>query len=68
MLLDSIFVRPEGRGWCVRRGYRRETDRFVTREGAERHAKQLAHRHRPCELVFQGVDGSVEHRELYPYR
>ena len=65
MLLDCFFVKPEGQGWCVRRGFRRETHRFVTRGAAERHAKALASSHRPCELVYQLVDGSVERRELY---
>lgn len=65
MLLDSFFVRPEGQGWCVRRAYRRDGERFVTREAATEHAQQLAFAHRPCELVFQSVDGRVERRELY---
>jgi Uncharacterized protein conserved in bacteria (DUF2188) len=65
MLLDLFFVRPEGRGWCVRRGYQREGERFVTRQAAARHAKQLASAHRPCALVFQSIDGRVERRELY---
>ena len=65
MLLASFFVKPEGRGWCVRRAYHREGERFITRQAAARYAKQLALAHRPCELVFQSMDGRVEHRELY---
>jgi hypothetical protein len=65
MLLVSFFVKPEGRGWCVRRGYHREAQRFVSRKAATDHAKQLAQAHRPCELVFQCLDGRVERRELY---